>query len=612
MSKTVREIVSVAAAVGVFVTTGNIGLSIAAYQVTNAVTTAAFAKTPRPAQTGTALKTERPSRISGYGRNRLFGAYVLYETAEDGTAVDVWAFHEGRVDAIEGYYLGDDKVTVLSAGFVAVGEDKRYGPNPDNIQIGANLGASPGVAWPQVMAKLPGVWTSAHRGDGVVTGFMLSKPVKAKNFQTTYATGGPNQTPLAIVARLQPVFDWRDPAQSVDDPATWTWGENAILHLAHYELVRNNKTWARHFLPTLAFWTAAANDCDVAMPLKAGGTEPRYRSCVTHRHAGDGSEHKAVVAAILACCDGWMAPRQDGALVVYSGRYYPPTVTIDARQIVSYTWETGIEDESAVNEIPVTYISADHDFNAVDTDPWTDEDDISARGAVRSEQLENQVPSYAQARRLAKRKMAQDMAPKRGTCVTTSAGSVVIGQRFIMLDLTEGAGTPYAFTPYAGPVEITQLRRNLETGAVAFTWRAASAAIDEWNELTEEGRPAPMGEPVPVEPVATPTITAITVNYTDVGSGDPAVGGQTSSGARLQIDAAGPDRDDLTWFARWRVGTSGPWSENDYADTLIGTGARFLTDFVPITDALQVQVAYSLGSGQLSDWSATTTVDTKR
>lgn len=564
-------------------------------------------------QTSTALRTERPPRVSAYGRLKLFGAYNLYETASDGAAVDGWAFHDGRIDGIEGYYLGDKRVTRLANGFVQKGEDGAYGDN-DTIQIGANLGLASETAHAPLVAKLPGIWTTDHRGDGVVTGYMISKAVKAKNYQEIYPSGGPNQTPLALVIRAQRVFDWRDPSQLLADPETWKWSENVILHIAHYQLVRNGKTWARHFAPTLDYWTAAANDADSPVPLKAGGTEPRYRSCVSHRHAADGSQHKVVLEALLSCCDGWMVPREDGALVIYSGRYHEPTVTIGPDQIVSYTVEDGIADEDAVNSLNVTYISGEHDYNEVDTDPWTDEDDILRRGE-RSDDFKPQTPSHSQNRRLAKRAIAKRNVPKRGTFVTTSEGGRdLLSQRFINLRLIEGEGEEHEFAPYVGPAEITGLWRNLQTGAVSASWIRADPNIDAWNPPTEEGNPAPTGDRIAREPLEAPSIISATPQYSAVGQnpddslGDPS----QATGARVLIASTGPDRADLTWYARWRVGATGSWNEREYPDADPGPGISFLTEFVPLAANVNVGVSYSVGDGRLSPWSESAVVDTRR
>lgn len=599
-----RTVLQVVAVVAPFIPGGAPIAAIAAL----ALATLFKPKGPKPEQAERAIKMPVPPRVSAYGRVKLFGAYVLFTTSKDGYAVDVWAFHDGRIDGVERWYLGDKQVTRLPNGFVQKGEDGSYGDS-NVIQIGASLGLDTETVHAPVLARLPGIWSDQHRGDGVVTGYMVSQPVKAKNFQATYPSGGPDATPLAIVIRAQCVFDWRDPAQSVADLATWQWSENVALQTVHYLLVRAAKDWDTHFAPTLAYWTAFADDCDVEMPLKAGGTEPRYRSCVSHKHT---DQHKTVIGNLLACCDGFVAPRSDGALMAFSGRFVLPTVSIGPDEIVNWSEDEGVVDEDAINEIAVSYLSDRHDFNTVDTTAWQDEDAIAAAGEVKSTTLENQVPSHAQARRLAKRLLSKTMALYRGSVTTTRAGRIVRGQRFIDLHIEE-AGEVF----FSGPAEITRLSRNLSTGGVTFTWIAADPNVDAWNPETEEGDPAPIGNVVASEPLDQPSIISATASYSPVGqnpegedeTGEP-VDGTTSTGARVLIAADGPDRVDLTWFARWRVGTSGSWNEREYADADPGPAVSFLTEFVPLSTEINVQVAYSVGDGRLSPWSESAVVGT--
>jgi len=559
---------------------------------------------PKPQTTESAIKASLPPRVSAYGKSRLYGAYVLYETASNGTAVDVFAIHDGPATAIDAIYLGDEQVT-LTGSTVNEGVDGRYADGAVNIYY--TLGQAVETAFAAVISLLPGIWTSGHRGDGVVALAATFKSVKSKNYQDVYPSGLPPAA--SLVGRWQKVFDWRDGPQGVNNPDTWRWSENAVLHLAHYILVREKArklpgeifpsadalldAWSLYFQPAIAYWTAAADDADTAMSLKSGGTEPRYRSCFAHKHIDD---HKSVKTALLACFDGWLAPRSDGALIVYSGRYYSPTVTIGPDEIVSYTWEAGVDDEAAVNEIAVSYVSAAHDYNSVEADAWRDDDDISARGQIRADTFAPQVPSHAQVRRLAKRIMAKTMAPYRGTVTTNAAGRIARGQRYIHLNISE-AGAELI----DGPVEITQLTRNLATGGVTFSWISADPNVDSWNPATEEGLPAALGERVAPEPLAAPLIIDAEADFSDIGDG--------VSGVRIIVTGTGPDRSDLTWYARWRVG-SGAWSEVEYPDEDPTGGVTLTTEYVAYGADVDVEIAYSIGDGRVSPWSATETVDT--
>lgn len=539
---------------------------------------------PKPDTTVTAIKTSRPPRVSAYGVSRLYGAYSLYETASNGTAVDVLAVHDGEMTALLAHYLGDDPVT-LTGNVVNTGADNRY--RDGSVSLYTTDGSTPGTPIAAITSLLPGIWTSDHRGDGVVLLAQTAKAVKSKRYLETY----PNGVPVpSIVAQWQKCPD--PYADDPSDPAGWTWTENPVRHLMHYKLVREKVDYATKIAPTLSYWQAAADICDEAISLKAGGTEARYRSSVAHNHT---DQHANVTAALLSTFDGWIAPRADGALVVYAGKYYAPTVSIGPDQIIAYEWNgVGVDDDSAVNEIICSYISADHDYNTVETDAWRDEDDISERGQVLSSSLDPQVPSWGQVRRLAKRKMARTNALYRGSVTTNAAGRITRGQRFINLRIEE-AGTVF----FDGPAEITAVTRNLMTGGVTFSWVAADPNIDAWNPATEEGNPAAKGDRVAQQPVETPEITMAT-----------AVLASDGTSAQVLVDVDAPDRDDLTWFGRWKVSTDTVWNEQEYSDIAAGSSIELLIGLVPVDSSIDVAVAYRLGDGRVSDWSATDTVST--
>lgn len=579
-----------------------IGISLIASGIGQFLTTLLTPGAPKPDTVESAIKTSRPPRVSAYGRSRLYGAYVLYETAGNGSAVDVYAVADGKADAIETRYLNDEVVTVSGGGIVNQGADGRYANN--SVGFYTTDGSTPGAGFPAVAALLgAGVWTNQHRGDGVVAMALTAASVKAEDFQKIY--------PSSTVPTPSIVGRWQrcpDPAAANPlDENGWTWTENPVRQLLHYKLVREGprptmseddpayagalyglrlEWWNRKIAPTLAYWIAAAAVCDEPVPLKAGGTEARYRSLVSHRHV---DKHEGVIANFMATFDGWICPRSDGALIVYAGRYYVPDPVNDLigpDEIVSYSWNGGaVDDDTAINEIICNYTSAEHDYNTVECDAWRDEVDIAERGQILSETQEIFVPSHGQARRLAKRKMQKLLAVDRGKITTNLAGRHARGKRFVYLKIEE-AGTTF----YEGPAEITSLSRAVQ-GGVTFDWVAADPNVDNWNAGTEEGEPAAIGNRIAPEPLDAPVINSVTVGT---------VGGSYF----LDIDATGPDRADLTWYAHWRIQTASVWGPDlEYSDTDTGTPVALSVGPVPADETLEVQISYQIGDGRFSDWS---------
>lgn len=559
---------------------------------------------PKTETSETAIKTSRPERISAYGTLRLYGAYICYEVTGDGRAIDIYAVHDGKMHELERIYLSDDIVTIDGAGNVLAGADGRYGRN--FLQFYVTNGAVPNSPIANAVAQLPGIWTSDHRGDGVVTMALFAGAVKAEDFQDIY----PQSTvPVAsIVAKWQAC---PDPA-AVDplNEAGWTWTENPVRHLLHYMLVRQGprpalprsdagyaaalsalrlEWWNRNIAPTLSYWIAAAAVCDEARTLKAGGTEPKYRACFAHKHTDNPDQVKS---GILATFDGWMAPRADGAYVIYAGKAYTPTVSIGPDEIVDYTWDGGqVDDDEASNELVCSYVSAEHDYNTVQCDPWRDGDDITARGRILSASFEPGCPSHAQVRYLAKRKMARTNATNRGSVTTNIAGRAARGQRYINLRIEE-AGTVF----FDGVAEITGLSRSL-SGGVTFQWVEFDPNIDAWTPATEEGEPATVGNRVAPTPLATPSISSIGFEFDGAGY--------------LLLGVTAPDRADLTWYAHWRIDGASVWGADlVYSDTDPASPVALRVGPVPTEATIEVEVSYQVGDGRLSDWSDPESIST--
>jgi hypothetical protein len=573
------------------------GISLIA---TNVVTLLFAPSAPKPDAATTQKKDPTPTRTKGIGRRRVYGKVMLFETNSKGVTVDVLAFLDGRSHAVGQVYLNDDKVT-LGSGVVQELDDGRY--KTGKVTAGFNLGLPTETAFAPVVQQLPGIWTDSHRGDGITSGYLIKQPVKSDDFLEVYPQG--DQVVLSAVFDMNYLFDPRDGNMDAYDTSTWVKADplldNPVLGLLWYLLTDRRVDYRTQILPVIDYWIAAANHCDEQVPLKDGTTERRYRCSILYDMT---SEPAQIIGEILKTFDGWYSQDALGRYIVYSGRLYPPSVTIGPDQIVNARHQGFVEDEDLYNELVVSYISEAHDYNEVDTTPWRDEDSISLLGRENSTGFAAQTPSYSQNRRLAKRVMARQNASDRGTITTNYEGMSVIGQRYIMLNHVEAGATFYS-----GIAEIvTSPQKDMQTLGVTFDWVAVTPSVDTWNPVTEEGEPAPVGDRVAGEPLAQPTIISAYADYSDIGQSDD-LAGSSVKGVRIRITANGPVRDDLTWYARWRVG-SGAWSERQYGDADPGPGVSLVTEYVPYGTSVDVEVSFSQGDGRTSPWSATTQVDT--
>ncbi|MFD2430969.1 hypothetical protein ACFSUK_28705 [Sphingobium scionense] len=78
----------------------------------------------------------------------------------------------------------------------------------------------------------------------------------------------------------------------------------------------------------------------------------------------------------------------------------------------------------------------------------------------------------------------------------------------------------------------------------------------------------------------------------------------------MRITVDGFDRDDVTWYARWRITTDTTWVPQEYTDIDPGPAAVLLTNLVPTDVSIDVAVSYGVGDGRRSEWSAIESVST--
>ena len=267
-------ITTLAIAVGYVV--GGVVVAAIAAVAAGALTTALFSpKVPKPDASERQVRNSTPVRNYLYGTRRVFGSLILFETSATGSAVDVMAFLDGQAHDLRGIYMGDDLET-LSGGIVQEGEDGRY--KGGVVLAGINLGLPTETAFAPVISELPGIWTEDHRGDGVVSGYLIKRPVKAKKFIDVYPQG--DNVELSCVFDGQYLFDPRDITHDPYDSSTWVSAtpniDNAALALLHYFIVRRGYDYATRILPQIDKWIHAADVCDEVVATSDEDGRKRY------------------------------------------------------------------------------------------------------------------------------------------------------------------------------------------------------------------------------------------------------------------------------------------------------------------------------------------------
>jgi len=570
--------VETAAAAAIATTAVNLTISTALSVGVNA---AARSQIPGPELAQQNRKQAIPDRLSAYGRVRLGGAYMLFEVDReffDG----VYALHDGMVDGFEQIYLNDDKVTV-TGGFVQSGAGLRYGKFSDLVRIDTRRGLPTETRYSQITDT--SIWPAEARGDGIASLMMIAKAGGKELFLRDYPNGRPEPN---AVTRAQLCYDPRLGARGTITSdadklasATWQWTMNPVLQLLDY--MTNPETgmgldFARYFLPRIADWVEAANVCDETV-----NGAPRYQSSGSYFHSTPPAD---VITTFRSTFDGWISQDTNGAFTVQAGKYYAPTVTITDDHIVGMSRQFFQEDENAINEVTISFTDPTADYVEVDTDPWRDEDDIDARGEVRTSPLSLPwVPAADQARRLAKIMVARQTAPIRGSILTTLDGLRAWAERRIRIQAPSDSAV---MADIVVDVEGVALNPDM-TVSISFVQSIPSAySWGAGDVVTDPTRPE-------VEAIPTPII---------VDDGILIDGGTP----RLFIVIDNIDRPDFDYVIYWRT-TGADTFVRETPSYIRGSGDIVIrTGPLPTQQDIEYYVTTISSGGRESEPTATVTV----
>ncbi|MDD2870243.1 hypothetical protein [Neomegalonema sp.] len=420
---------------------------------------------PRPSDGQRNIRQGATPYMVHVGRMRAGGAIAFYESS-DGTLRVLVVTGRGACDGIEEIWLNDLRVTLDGSGVVTNG---KY---PDGcVSIETRLGSVPGLPYAGLIADFPSLWTAAHRLDGLASALCRFRTVPADKFSDVYGGGEPEYNQVSRWQRP------RDPRTGVE-----VWTDNAACVIGWYLTsaahgMGRRITWADLDLPS---WAQAAADCDDPIPLRAGGTEPRWRLGGSYQLTERGVD---VLARLLAACDGEIFMTAAGKIGLRVGKYRPPQFELTGwDHVLAVRSASPTPDAADLWTVgQAVYVEPRLDYLETTADEWRAE----ARIALYGERIRDfqffMCQSHGQTRRLLKVRQAKENPPLTLTLVTDLYGMAAVGAETILLRLPD-LGIDGVFR-FVSPPELSEDLTSVTMQLAAFD----AAAVYGWAAATEEG-----------------------------------------------------------------------------------------------------------------------------
>lgn len=452
---------------------------------------------PKPQDVQTSVKNPVASRVRHYGRVKASGPWTFVES-KSGNLYKVIALGTGQLDAIEECWIDDNLVTINGSNVVT------SAPYNSKAEIRYRVGLPTETSYTQLTAQFS-QWDTSHRGDGVSSLFAIQKAVASDKITSIF----PNilNTLYRVVARGSIIYSL--------GTSTNIWSENAADIVRDYITHTDGMRLPASIVNTplaAAGWLAAYNRCAEAVPLKAGGTEKRYRLWGSYQL----DERPAdVLERMTSACDGRLVPTPDGGLTLDVGTWTEPTVVLDADAITGFQEVArGRDVLTAANIIRATFMSPFHDYQSTDADQWIDDADVSLRGEIAQDIQLNMAPSHGQARRLMKLAYYRANPSWVGVFNCNLRAMAAFGKRFVRIT--------YPLFSIDEVFEIQDFKFVIGEGGiltgVSLQVQSMPSAAYDWDAASEEGT-APISEVTTVDKtIPLPTNFSFGVSRITVGS----------------------------------------------------------------------------------------------
>lgn len=438
-------------------------------------------KGPRPQDVQSEIRQSNAPRTRHYGRVRTGGAVMFWDWKSEGDGrwlYKLLAISTGGIEAVESFWLNETQVAVSG---VNVTTDPWNGP----VQLRSRVGRADleleGGTYAELAAAFPANWIlgtgtdAAHRLTGVATVMGRFKAVGGADISDVYPGGEPKVTALIKASRVY------DPRLGAKSAATVLWSDNLGLQIMD---LLTSDDFGRLSLDALDLpsFIAAANDCDDPIPLKAGGTKPRYY--------GGGSYQlneplKDVLRRMLDACAGTLFRTGDGKIGLRVGKWRAPNYTITEDKIVAIEGGAGHGEFDQVTTLVPRYVAPETEYQETTADPWEDADQLALVGEAEPKELDLLwVQHHGQARRLAKIKMAKINPKWRFTVSLRFWGLLLLEEECVYLDFPMRGIQNEPFW-----IDSFSFDPSGQDGLCSVSLIHADHTSFDWNASAEEGDP---------------------------------------------------------------------------------------------------------------------------
>ena len=272
-----------------------------------------------------------------YGKRRVGGLMVFFHPLFGGKfhyRFFVIAVAGHRCKGVVRWFLNDEQVSVNSAGLVT------SGPYAGNAWLWFGRGTDAQEAPSTFLTDTGGKWSSAHVGKGVAKIF-----AKFQMTDDVVQAGMPN-----ITAEIEGKDDILDPRT---EERGYT--RNAILVFYDWlSMPREEGGFGAYPDEVDWDWVAAqANVCDEPIPLRAGGTEPRYEF---DSYIETGAAPSEIRDTFVTCCAGSFT-YAGGKMLLRPGYYVPPSATLLESDLAGpITIPALLADDETATEVSAKYV----------------------------------------------------------------------------------------------------------------------------------------------------------------------------------------------------------------------------------------------------------------